>query len=194
MDSLIADKTRWLVLDPDEIPLDEYAPAPPPHVLSKPQLQAAVGKAIDQQFAAEIICALKDVFKARHIPWVPTAGVAMEMLWVSGANGEDGYIEHWMAGLTYYTQVWMIKCETQDCTLFFCSVCVCACACVRVCVCVMSFPSAFAFTILYRHHHIHPNAHAHAVTFAYTSSVGAIRQGDAAHRAAIHHRTHVHRL
>ena len=59
-----------------------------------------------------MLCALKDVYKARNMPWLPTARVALETLW-AGADGGDEGVEYWMTSLTYYSQIWMIKCEFQ---------------------------------------------------------------------------------
>ena len=113
MDSLINDPCRWSALNPDDTPLDGYAPAPAPHVLNKAQRQEATAKGIDQIIAVEMLCDLKDLFKARSIPWLPIAWVALETAWVSGADGEDEGVEYWMSSLTYYSQIWMIKCEVQ---------------------------------------------------------------------------------
>ena len=82
-------------------------------MLTKAQQQRATGKDIDQKFAAAMICSLKDVLDGRGIPWLPFAQVALEVVWVSGATGDGHFIEHWMSGLTYYTQMWMVKCEVE---------------------------------------------------------------------------------
>ena len=112
LDRLLTDPSRWSVLDPSDTPLDEYAPAPSPHVMTKTERQAAAAKGIDQQFAAEMLCALKDIFKVRSIPWLPTARIALETLW-AGTDGGDEGAEYWMPSLTYYKQIWMIKCECE---------------------------------------------------------------------------------
>ena len=113
LDGLIADPSRWSVLDPAETPIDEYAPAPAPHAVDAMQRRAAVAKGIDQQFAAEMLCALKDLFKARNIEWLPSARVALESIWVSSSEGEAECVQYWMASITYYSQLWMVKCEVQ---------------------------------------------------------------------------------
>ena len=128
MDSLMIDPRRWSVLDPDDTPLDEYAPAPASHVLDKAQRLTARAKGIDQQFAAEMLCALQDLCKAQARPWLPTARTALETIWVSGANGEESYVEYWMPSLTYYSQIWMIKCEFQVLRI---TMLMCVCACLR---------------------------------------------------------------
>ena len=80
--------------------------------MTKTERQAAAAKGIDQQFAAEMLCALKDIFKVRSIPWSPTARIALETLW-AGTDGGDEGAEYWMPSLTYYKQIWMIKCECE---------------------------------------------------------------------------------
>ena len=60
-----------------------------------------------------MICALKDLFKARHIGWLPSARIALETMYVSSSEGGEEVVEYWMASVTYYSQLWMIKCEVQ---------------------------------------------------------------------------------
>ena len=91
LDHLTTDPSRWSVLDPVDTPLDEYAPAPAPHVMTKAQRQVAAAKGIDQRFAGEMLCAVKDLYKARDIPWLPTARVALETLWAGVDGGDEGF-------------------------------------------------------------------------------------------------------
>ena len=128
LDHLIIDQSRWAVLDPSDTPLDEYAPAPSPTVMTKADRQAAATKGIDQQFAAEMLCALKDLFKVRSIQWLPSGRVALETVWAANDGGDAG-AEYWMASLTYYSQVWMIKCDFE---VLSCMLCITLLMCVRV--------------------------------------------------------------
>ena len=45
------------------------------------------------------------------MPWHPTAKIALELVRVAGDGSAS--VEHWMAATTYYSQVWMVKCEVQ---------------------------------------------------------------------------------
>ena len=94
IDNLVHDTVRWSVLDPADTPLDGYAPAPAPHLLNKAQRQQATANNIDQQFAPEKICSLMDVLDAQGTPWLPSARVALETLWVSEATGDEHSIEY----------------------------------------------------------------------------------------------------
>ena len=112
------DNSRWSVLDPSDIPLDEYAPMPSPALLTKRQRTTASEIAVDQHFAAEMLVALKDMLDQSGTPWLPTASVAFELLWVrvlnSGAPDEEvlDVTEYWMAANTYYNQLWMVQCDS----------------------------------------------------------------------------------
>ena len=117
-EALMNDNSRWSVLDPSDIPLDEYAPMPSPAVLTKRQRTTASEIAVDQHFAAEMLVALKDMLDQSGTPWLPTASVAFELLWVrvlnSGAPDEEvlDVTEYWMAANTYYNQLWMVQCDS----------------------------------------------------------------------------------
>ena len=111
--AFLADNDRWRVLDPADVPLDEYAPPPPPTVLSKDQRSRNAAAAIDQRFAASMLCALKDTLTAMHTPFTPSASFAFEMIIVDGVE-DSGHVEYWIPSNTYYSQLWMTKCELED--------------------------------------------------------------------------------
>ena len=182
LDHLLTDPRRWSVLDPSDTPLDEYAPAPSPHVMTKTERQAAAAKGIDQQFAAEMLCTLKDLFKVRSIPWLPTARVALEALW-AGTDGGDEGVEYWMASLTYYNQIWMIKCEYEVLSCMLC-ITLLMCVCVRlysVYFILISSPIPSMLVTVCLH-------------IQNTYIIGAIGQRDAPYCDAAHHRPLVQHL
>ena len=129
LEQAISDNDRWAVLDPAEVPLDDYAPPPAPVHLSTAQRQQARRKDIDEHFAAAMLCALKDVFDGRGTPWLPSAQVALEIIWVYGdgaGDDEDVRVEYWIAALTYYSQLWMVKGEFE--------VSICIAICMNICM------------------------------------------------------------
>ena len=118
LDTLVRDTSRWSVLDIADIPLEEYAPMPPPAALTKQERTTASQTAVDQHFAAEMLVALKDMLDQSGTRLlVPSARVAFELLWVQvlnpGAPDEQtlNLAEYWMPASTYYGSLWMVQCD-----------------------------------------------------------------------------------
>ena len=118
LDAFVGDGSRWSVLDSADVPLDEYAPMPPRAALTGQQRTSASALAVNQHFAAEMLVALKDMMDHGGTPWLPSAKVAFELLWVSAPNADapdepdSSLAEYWMPANTYYNQLWMVKCDT----------------------------------------------------------------------------------
>ena len=89
LEALVMDKSRWSLLDPTAVPLDEYAPLPPQEALTKRHRATASKTAVDQHFAAEMLVALKDMLDHSGTSWQPDATVAFELLCVRVANAGE---------------------------------------------------------------------------------------------------------
>ena len=82
-------------------------------MLSKHERASNAAAAIDQQFAAEMLCSLKDTLAPMHTPLQPTASFALEMI-IGDFATDSGHIEYWIPSNTYYAQLWMTQCELED--------------------------------------------------------------------------------
>ena len=66
-----------------------------------------------------MLVSLKDMLDHSGTSWQPGASVAFELLWVRVVNAGEphesvaGLEECWMPANTYYSQLWIVKCDIR---------------------------------------------------------------------------------